>query len=293
MTRGFPSRPPGLMNSTLRRPSRVRVMLQPTVLIVEDDAIVAEDLAIKVRSLGYGVAGVCSTGEDALEAVQQRPPDLVLLDLQLAGSLDGIQTAEHLKPWNFPIIFVTAHSDRDTVKKATACGVSGYIHKPFVDRDLAIQIDIALYKAQASHTLREQEAGLRRAHDQLAQEAAALQTLNALSSRLWRKRTLAEGLEEMLAAIIELLGADKGNIQIITDRAALVFAAQQGFDEEFLTYFEEVSAEDQSACGRALRSGERIIVEDVETDHAYAPFREMARRAGYRAVQSTPLISHD
>ncbi len=266
-------------------------MSDQRIFIVEDEAIVAEDLALKVRSLGYQVAGLFSTGEEAFHAAQQFSPDLILLDLQLAGAWSGIETAHKLKQLDIPVVFVTAHSDRATVREAAAAGFSGYILKPFGERDVAIQIDIALYKAQANRTLRQKEAQLRRSHEELAQEASALTRLTELDSRLWRRRTLQEGLDEMLAATIELVGADKGNIQLMTDDGVLVIAAQQGFDGEFLHYFKAVSTHDHSACARALRSGKRTIIEDVESDPAYADLRPIARRAGYRAVQSTPLLA--
>jgi PAS domain S-box-containing protein len=119
--------------------------------------------------------------------------------------------------------------------------------------------------------------------------------LSELTSRLWRARTLREGLEEILAAVIGLLGADKGNVQLLSDgeRRVLTIAAQQGFQQDFLDFFREVSAEDDSACGRSLRSGERVIIEDIEADPPYAPLRPVARAAGYRAVLSTPLLSFD
>jgi PAS domain S-box-containing protein len=125
-------------------------------------------------------------------------------------------------------------------------------------------------------------------------EADALAKLNELSSRLWTMQSLREGLEEMLAATIGLLGAHMGNVQIRdAGRGVLTIAAQRGFEQDFLDFFREVSTEDDSACGRALRSGERIVIEDVETDVAYTPMRPVARAAGYRAVQSTPLIGRN
>jgi PAS domain S-box-containing protein len=121
-----------------------------------------------------------------------------------------------------------------------------------------------------------------------------METLNRISSRLWRIRDLRQGLDEILTATIELLGADMGNIQLLDpQRKVLAIAAQRGFGQEFLDFFREVSGEDESACGKALRSGERIIIEDVETDAAYAPLRSVARAAEFRAVQSTPLIDRD
>jgi PAS domain S-box-containing protein len=128
----------------------------------------------------------------------------------------------------------------------------------------------------------------------LAQEARALSRLNACSSRLWQMQTLEDGLKEMIAATVELLRADKGNVQILhPERGVLTIEAQHGFEKDFLEFFREVSADDDTACGRALRTGERIVIEDVEQDAPFAPFREVARAAGYRAVVSTPLIGNN
>ncbi|HWP41834.1 MAG TPA: PAS domain S-box protein [Blastocatellia bacterium] len=139
----------------------------------------------------------------------------------------------------------------------------------------------------------DQEA-LRESEARLAAESDVLLKLRELSSRLWHIRSLPDGLDEMLAATMELLGADMGNVQILDqERGVLRIAAQRGFKQDFLDFFCEVSAEDDSACGRALRSGERIIIEDIEADDSYATMRPIARKAGYRAVQSTPLLARD
>ncbi len=141
-----------------------------------------------------------------------------------------------------------------------------------------------------SESKRAQEA-LRQSHLRLGAEADALVRLNEWSGRLWRSRTLDEGLNEILTAAMELLSADKGNIQLLNkDRRKLTIAAQRGFDQEFLDFFHEVTADDQSACGRALQSGERVVVDDVETDEAFSALRAIARHSGFRAVTSTPLI---
>lgn len=134
----------------------------------------------------------------------------------------------------------------------------------------------------------------RQAEEVVRAETAALTRLNDASSRLWRLTSLREGLDEMLAVTIEMLGAAMGNIQILDpERGLLIIAAQRGFKQEFLHFFREVSTADDSACGRALRSGQRIVIEDVEVDELYAPMRPIARAAGYRAVQSTPLIDRN
>jgi signal transduction histidine kinase len=138
---------------------------------------------------------------------------------------------------------------------------------------------------------RRREEALRNSEARLAAENEALARLNEASSRLWRLQSLEEGLDEMLAATIELLGADMGNVQILdASKAVLTIAAQRGFEQDFLDFFREVSAADDSACGRALRAGARVVIEDVETDPLFAPYRPIARAAGFRAVQSTSLI---
>ncbi|MBD2308978.1 PAS domain S-box protein [Chroococcidiopsis sp. FACHB-1243] len=144
------------------------------------------------------------------------------------------------------------------------------------------------------HDRKRAEEAVRQSEARLAAEASALVRLNEASSRLWRRLSLSEGLNEILVATIELLGADMGNIQLLdADRGVLRIAAQHGFQQDFLNFFREVSTADDSACGRTLRFGKRTIIEDVEADVPYAPLRPVARAAGYRAVQSTPLVGRD
>jgi len=129
---------------------------------------------------------------------------------------------------------------------------------------------------------------LRQSEARLTAEADALAKLNDWSSRLWRIRNLEEGLREMLAGVIELLGADKGNIQLLNpERGVLTIAVQHGFDQDFLDFFREVSAKDDSACGRALRLQRPIVVEDVDADELFARYRSTARAAHFRSVVST------
>ncbi len=144
---------------------------------------------------------------------------------------------------------------------------------------------------QARAFAEESLAKLRDSERQLARDAETLAKLNEWTSRVWRCRDLHEGLEAMLDAVIELMGADKGNVQLLNDEGLLEIKAQRGFDREFLGHFRQVSAQDDSACGRALRSGQQIIIEDVEVDEPFAPMRPIARTAGFRAVVSSPLIS--
>ena len=133
-------------------------MNQLSVLIVEDEAILAAHLASKVKLLGYRVIGPVSAGEEALGLAQDERPDIALLDIRLNGEIDGIETATRLKQsQDVPVIFLTAHSDQETLKRASAVGPFGYILKPFEERDLATQLEVTLYKHQAEASLRQSE----------------------------------------------------------------------------------------------------------------------------------------
>jgi PAS domain S-box-containing protein len=127
----------------------------------------------------------------------------------------------------------------------------------------------------------------------LAAEVAALSRLNEASSRLWHLADLKTGLQEILSAALALLGSDKGIVQLLGHDGLLRIVAQHGFDEPFLGVFREIAPNDHAASGRALRTRQRVVVEDVDTDEPYAPLRDVAKAAGYRAVQSTPLLSRD
>jgi GAF domain-containing protein len=100
-------------------------------------------------------------------------------------------------------------------------------------------------------------------------------------------------LYEVLDATIELQGADFGNIQLYDrETRTLGIVAQRGFRKEFLDYFARVDAGDGSACGAALKQRSRKIIEDVNLDPDFEPHRHIAASAGFRAVQSTPLVDH-
>jgi PAS domain S-box-containing protein len=141
---------------------------------------------------------------------------------------------------------------------------------------------------------RRAEQILRQTQAQLAAHADGLEKLSECTARLWSCHTLQSGLEEVLSAVVDLLGAQKGNIQLLDETATVLrIVAQREFSQDFLEFFDEVTAADESACGRALKTGERIIVEDIEADEEYRGLREIARAAGFRAVVSTPLIGPD
>lgn len=148
-------------------------------------------------------------------------------------------------------------------------------------------------RLQAEHQgLEETQAALRRSEARLAAELEALGRLRELTNRLPLCPDLTTAAHEILDALISLHGAEMGNLQLYNAKAGVLeIVAQRGLPQAFLDHFRTVSVDDDSAGGRALRSGTRVIVEDVDADPRYQAHRDIAAIAGYRAVQSTPLLS--
>jgi PAS domain S-box-containing protein len=127
--------------------------------------------------------------------------------------------------------------------------------------------------------------------NELTAELTAMTRLHEFSTRLLSINDFRTLLEEVLDATIALQHADLGNIQMYNaETQALEIIAQRGFQRDFLEHFRNVDDE-SSACGRAMKLRQRVIIEDVETDPRYTPHRRIAASAGFRAIQSTPLFS--
>lgn len=125
------------------------------ILIVEDESIVALDLQSRLTAQGFSVVGIAKSGERAIEQVVAASPDIVLMDVQLTGSLDGIETAARLQEVHpVPVIFLTAFSDQKNIQRAKKSAAYGYLLKPYQERELVIAIELALYKFSAEQQLR-------------------------------------------------------------------------------------------------------------------------------------------
>jgi PAS domain S-box-containing protein len=145
---------------------------------------------------------------------------------------------------------------------------------------------------RSNRELREHERELRGLHEQLSDEFDGLARLHEVSNWWTVNAELQTVLEQVLDATIAMQKADFGNVQLYNPvLKALEIVAHRGFGEEFLAHFASVKTDEGAACSRALAGRERVLIEDVTVDPSFAPHREIAARAGYRAVQSTPLIS--
>jgi PAS domain S-box-containing protein len=119
------------------------------ILIVEDEPIVALDLKQEIEQLGHEVVGVAESAEEALTAAEMTKPDIALLDIRIVGALDGIQTAKMLRKWyGVGGVFMTSHSDEETISRAALELPYGYLTKPFQSGELKATLKMALHKVR-------------------------------------------------------------------------------------------------------------------------------------------------
>jgi diguanylate cyclase (GGDEF)-like protein/PAS domain S-box-containing protein len=127
------------------------------VLIVEDEALIAEELRERLTRLGMTVVGVADSAESAVQAAAHGRPDLVLMDIRLHGERDGIDTAREIRQRDVPVVFLTAHSDRATVERAKQVAPFGYLLKPFKERELVVAIEMGIHCHSLERKLRQSE----------------------------------------------------------------------------------------------------------------------------------------
>jgi PAS domain S-box-containing protein len=144
------------------------------VFIVEDEVIVASDIAETLKSLGYSVAGTAKYGETAIQNIAEIKPDLVLMDIHLAGKMDGVQTAGEIhKTSDIPIIYLTAYADKALLDRAKLTEPYGYLVKPYDERELQSVIEMARYKYAMDTKLKNSEDRLRTLNEELEERVAA------------------------------------------------------------------------------------------------------------------------
>jgi CheY-like chemotaxis protein len=124
-------------------------MEKARILVVEDETIVAMDIANTLRKLGHEITDSVPSGEQAIASVKKNQPDLIFMDIGLKGEMDGIETAAQIRLlYRIPVIFLTAFVDEKTLDRAKATIPAGYLTKPFEENDLRIAIEVGLYRAK-------------------------------------------------------------------------------------------------------------------------------------------------
>jgi signal transduction histidine kinase len=194
---------------------------KPTILIVEDEAIVARDIEYQLLALGYQSMGTVTSGEQAILRAGDWHPDLVLMDIQLSGAMDGIAAAQAIRTqFALPVVFLTAFDADAILERAKLTEPFGYILKPFSERELRTVLTMALYKhrveaelqsstrqlkALSRHVLEAQELERRRVavelHDELGQSLTAIKINLQLSERF--KEKAPAGINQENIRIVE------------------------------------------------------------------------------------------
>ncbi len=187
-------------------------MANENILIAEDDGIIAARLQSILIKLGYAVPAMVASGADAIRQAAEAQPELVLMDVELAGEMDGIEAGGQIRAQlGIPVVYLTAYLDDTLLQRAKMTEPYGYLVKPVQDRELRATIEVAIYKCRLDRQLRESEeryravaAELRRAHDELdirVQERTA--ELSAANEELLRQANLLANVSDAIIAVNE------------------------------------------------------------------------------------------
>ncbi len=196
------------------------------ILIVEDEGIVASDIAKCLEGFGFEVSGIAASAEDAMAAVAFKNPDLVLIHITIEGPVDGIQAAHEIhKLYELPIIFLTAHGDRDTIERAKAIAPFAFLPKPFKPNELKNAIEIALRRSQADKELRERERFFAIAMDSIgdsvltADRDGKIRFMNHAAELLtgWRHEQASERTVAEVVNVVEHFAGDRERFRVLLD----------------------------------------------------------------------------
>ncbi len=123
------------------------VFRKARILIVEDQRIIALDLASTIRRVGHDAIGIESKGEKAIKTAEALKPDLIFMDISLAGDLDGIETAKIIiEKLKIPVIYISGNYDNSTIEKSKSAKAYGYLIKPIEDCDISTIINAVIYR---------------------------------------------------------------------------------------------------------------------------------------------------
>ncbi|MEG3886811.1 EAL domain-containing protein [Microcoleus sp. herbarium19] len=202
------------------------------IMIVEDESIIAEDISDSLISLGYRVTDIVYSGEEAIVSAAEFRPDLVLMDVNLQGEIDGITAAEEIRSrFQIPVIYLTAYADENTLRRVNSTKPFGYIVKPFEEKNLHTTIQLALHRHQHDcltnlpnrSLLREQ---LNQVLDKQKEPPAIVPIVTLSLDRINRiNSTLGHDIgDSVLCSIADRLNNCMDNIKIVARLEAAEFA---------------------------------------------------------------------
>ncbi|MGL5194968.1 MAG: response regulator, partial [Chroococcales cyanobacterium] len=229
-------------------------MSNETILVVEDEGIVALDIQTILEDLGYQVPVAVASGEEAIEAAAHIQPDLVLMDIHLEGSIDGVTAAEQIRDrFNIPVVYLTAYSDEDTLQRAKLTTPFGYLIKPLESRSLKSTIDMAIYRHQIEQELKQSKEWFATTLRSIGDAVIATDEIG----RIRFINPVAETLTGWKQA--EALGKDIGQVFRITHEMSEAIAQRLGTPESSAHHLPETPNE------RVLiaKNGSKIPIDDT------------------------------
>ena len=231
-------------------------MTDARIMVVEDEGIVALDIQSKLRTMGYEVPKIVSSAASAVEFAESLRPDLVLMDIQLEGDIDGVAAAEQItRELQIPVVYLTAYSDAATLERAKVTHPMGYLLKPFEERDLYTTVEIALHKHEAEKEKARLEERLR--------QSSKMEAIGQLTAGL------AHNFNNMLQGVI-------GNLDLAALRAS----------DELIPFLEDATF-DAERAGKLLQQL-MLFYRNEQGSHARIDVNEVVNEAVALCRQTFP-----
>lgn len=220
------------------------------IMVVEDEALVALDLTTKLRQLGYEVPGGVFTGEEAVQQAQALLPDLVLMDIRLAGEMDGVEAAQQIhRNLNIPIVFLTAYSDDPTLERAKSAEPMGYLIKPFEQREVYTTVEMALHRSRAER----ERAQVAERHNREEQ----LEAVNRLTASI--VRSFDDQLQEIIGNLDLTLMFEADELQPLVEEARTsAQSVERTIEQLALLYREDLVERRPVRLAEAVREAAEI-----------------------------------
>ena len=201
------------------------------ILVVEDEMIIGAKISMHLTSLGYEVTGIVPRGEEAVMHAEQNPPDIVLLDINLKGTIDGIETAKQMQRFgDMPIIYLTANTDEGTFNRAKSTRPFAFISKPFKQLDLQRAIELTISRMAENQTGKmEKTEGITPDNDDAKADAPYI-----LSDRIFVKHK--EKMVKIFIADILYIEADRNYSHIFTkNKEFMLSITLKGIEDKILS----------------------------------------------------------
>ena len=272
----------------------IRDDLKPVIMVVEDEKITALDIKFKLEDLGYSVPVTVGSGELAIQKACAIQPDLILMDIVLAGKMDGITAAETIMALDIPIIYITAYADGETVKRARKTSPYGYLIKPFEEAELYATIEMALSKHRSDvENVTKVQNKIKEKSDELKIEKTGVFFVSAVTISLivygmaTRSMTWLEYLlfiPAMYGVLLAVVSLKKQSPAVAFDEMPFVSIMIPAHNEEYtITRCVETLAKlDYHLEGR--QNYEVIVINDGSTDNTAIMLSELKKKFKFMKI---------